>query len=351
MGLAKRLRRAAPDRSGRGRRARAARDRSGRGRRALARTGLVVVWALAAALAGLGLLRLSGLEAGFPFTIALAAFPYVAPLGLVLALLAALARRRTLAVAFAVAALLCVVVVAPRALPGGASGVEGSELTVLTSNLRYGHADPEQLVALAERLEADVVAFQELPPAALPALRRAGLDRLLRHRSLIAAEQAEGSGIWARWPLRRLPGVEPSLGSVPSARAETRLPSGERLDVLAVHALAPLRPSAIELWEEGLDAVPGAPESGSGTGLVMGDFNATLDHAQLRDVIADGYVDAGDAAGGGLAPTWPEGRFYPPVTIDHVLVSEDVEVAGYGVEELEGTDHEAVWARLVVPEG
>ena len=39
--------------------------------------------------------------------------------------------------------------------------------------------------------------------------------------------------------------------------------------------------------------------------ILAGDFNATLDHPELRAVLDRGYVDAADAASGGLKPTWP----------------------------------------------
>ncbi len=41
------------------------------------------------------------------------------------------------------------------------------------------------------------------------------------------------------------------------------------------------------------------------TAGLVGDFNATLDQAALRDVVARGYRDAADVAGKGLEPTFP----------------------------------------------
>ena len=84
--------------------------------------------------------------------------------------------------------------------------------------------------------------------------------------------------------------------------------------------------------------------------VVAGDFNATLDHVQLRDAIAMGYVDAAARAGVGLVPTWPNGRLFPPqVTIDHVLADERLSVADADVHEQPDSDHRAVFAELRVP--
>ena len=61
---------------------------------------------------------------------------------------------------------------------------------------------------------------------------------------------------------------------------------------------------------------------------LAGDFNATLDHAELRRVLDRGYRDAAEQAGVALRPTWPTGKRILPtlVTIDHVLADRRVQV-------------------------
>ena len=60
---------------------------------------------------------------------------------------------------------------------------------------------------------------------------------------------------------------------------------------------------------------------------MAGDFNATLDHAELRELLDRGWVDAADAVGEGFAWTWPARRRRAlPLTIDHVLVDRRVRV-------------------------
>ena len=75
-------------------------------------------------------------------------------------------------------------------------------------------------------------------------------------------------------------------------------------------------------WRDDLRALPPATPEGA-VRILTGDFNATLDHAELRRVIDRGYEDAADEVGSGLRATWPAGRrFPPPVTIDHVIADE-----------------------------
>ena len=81
---------------------------------------------------------------------------------------------------------------------------------------------------------------------------------------------------------------------------------------------------------------------------MAGDFNATLDHSELRAVLARGYVDAADAAGAGLKPTWSGGGPLR-LTIDHVLVDDRIRVVSYEVVHLHGSDHSAVIVKLRLP--
>jgi endonuclease/exonuclease/phosphatase (EEP) superfamily protein YafD len=86
---------------------------------------------------------------------------------------------------------------------------------------------------------------------------------------------------------------------------------------------------------------------------LLGDFNATLDHAALRALLARGYLDAADAAGDGLTWTWPaRGHPHtPPIAIDHVLVDRRVRALGVTAVRIPGTDHRALIARLRLPRG
>jgi endonuclease/exonuclease/phosphatase family metal-dependent hydrolase len=117
--------------------------------------------------------------------------------------------------------------------------------------------------------------------------------------------------------------------------------------VEVVHPPHPTDPPKIAEWERTLAALPPAGREGD-LRVLAGDFNATLDNSDLRDVIDRGYVDAADAAGAGLTTTYP-GRFIFPITIDHVLADRRIEVADVDVEKVPGTDHRAVIATLVLP--
>ena len=87
--------------------------------------------------------------------------------------------------------------------------------------------------------------------------------------------------------------------------------------------------------------------------VLAGDFNATLDHGELRRLLGRGYRDAAEQAGSGLRPTWPtDGSLLPAVvTIDHVLADRRVRVASARTVAIPGSDHRGVLAELVLPRG
>ena len=304
------------------------------------------IW-LAVAPVGLwAVVRLSGLD-GDTFLAPLLAFtPYAALAAFLLAGVCVALRNWAAAMVTATALLALAAAVLPRAFGGGEPAPPGAtRLKVLSANVYHGKAYPVALVALVDRLQPDLLSIQELNPSLLAQLRRLGIGRRLPESIVFTQRGVTGAGLLSRYPLSPLPGfgrLGPRL-----LHGELTLPGGERLRLVDVHPFTPAGSRAAE-WAGELTSLPSA---GRGTPwLLVGDFNATLDHAELRHVIERGYRDAGDVTGNGLIPTWPNDRAYPPlITIDHVLADRRLGISGYGVEDVPGTDHRAIWAELFRP--
>src|SRR5690606_32375896 len=115
--------------------------------------------------------------------------------------------------------------------------------------------------------------------------------------------------------------------------------------VESVHPVPPAEPSLVPYWEAGLRQQP--PASAPGPPRVLaGDFNATLDHAELRRLLRTGYRDAATQVGAGLIPTWPyhglRAILTPKVTLDHIFADEGIGVRDFTAHTVPGTDHRAV---------
>jgi len=304
------------------------------------------VWLLVAPILAWTAVRAFGLERGYPLVGLMAFTPCVA----VAALLAtgiAIALRNWAAAAVAALATVCLgAAVLPRAVGSELEDPAGhTTVTVLAANIHHGTADPAALVALAERLHPDLLSVEELTPTFARELRADGIGRLLPESHLAVHTNVSGTGLYARHSLTALP--EPARFQFRMPRALMTLPGGRSLRVVAVHPYPPLR-GRVDEWSAALASLPAA---GAGVPWVLpGDFNATLDLAAFRALVGRGYRDAAEAAGKGLEPTWPVGQTMPPtIAIDHVLADRRLGIAAYGVLDLPGSDHRAIYARLVLP--
>jgi endonuclease/exonuclease/phosphatase (EEP) superfamily protein YafD len=293
------------------------------------------------------LVRVFSLDRGFPLVPLMAFTPYATVAAFFVAGVALAVRNWAAAGVTAVATLLLAAAVLPRAIGADTVDPDGREtLTVLSANVYVGQGDPKTIVELVDRYDADLLVVQELTPRFARNLRRAGIGRRLPEAIAEVSEGPGGGGIYSRLPLRPIAAGAPTFFRQP--RVELRLPDGRRVRVANVHPLTPGR-TGITAWEHSLEDLSA---TGRGTPwLLVGDFNATLDSSLLRETIDRGYRDAGDVAGEGLEPTWPNAdHTLPPfITIDHVLADSRLGVDDYGVDDVPDSDHRAIHAELAFP--
>ena len=300
-----------------------------------------VVWAL---------VRTLGFEVPYPFVALLAFTPYAAlssPLPVVVGLLV---RRWVVAGVAAVAMLAFAVALVPRAVAGPEPDAQGPRLVVMSSNLYLGQADARAVLRIAREHDVDVWSLQELRPRLIARLDRAGARRTFPERVLDPREGASGSGVLSRTPLRAVD-TSPNRKGHAEPEVELRVEGAPPVRIKAVHPAPPVNAIAAPYWQDALAALPSSDGRGD-VQILAGDFNATLDHPELRALLDRGYLDAADAAGAGLKPTWPapprSGRALP-LTIDHVLVDRRVRVERVTVVRIPHSDHRAVIAVLRLP--
>lgn len=322
----------------------------------------------------------------------------------VLALGLAVAGRRawvTALASFVLAAQLFWLFPLDAGRPVSDSSVPGARIRVLNINSQFGEADAAEIVRLVREHGVELLATQEHTQGFEDRLAAQGLERLLPHKLSAPREDASGSALYSAHPME-------AMGVLPDTRFEmptVRLAFGKAgtasvLEVTNVHAFPPVAGRAAQ-WRSDLaalarlaaegsagtqarPALPGNLEGQPGpparTGaaarqtnrLLIGDFNATYDHAEFRAVLDGGalrdggtvpeggkgsegrwkLVDVGTAAGRRLLPTWPmEGLPLPGIAIDHLVTSPRIASYGYAVHRVPGTDHAAILATLEIPAG
>jgi len=254
----------------------------------------------------------------------------------------------------AVLALLATVALAACILPRWIADsdpvpVDGPVLRVLSVNMLMGRADPVRIVALVRTGKVDLLALQEFTPEARTALRGAGLDDLLPNAVSYPRPGVAGSAVYSRFPVTDQ-GYRRFISDFGQAQAGVTVPGAPGLHVESVHPCAPSDSERDWCWAADLAQEPAATPEGA-VNILLGDFNATLDHKAFRGVLAKGYRDAADVVGAGLDTSWPyDDKWYiPGVTLDHVIADRRVGVHHVAVYQIAGSDHKAVFAELVLP--
>jgi endonuclease/exonuclease/phosphatase (EEP) superfamily protein YafD len=229
--------------------------------------------------------------------------------------------------------------------PPAAAGQE--RLRLLSVNLSLGQADPARVVSLATRNHADVVVVSEITRVALGQLQAAGLDEAYPHVAGSPAPGPAGTMVFSRNPRR---GVQPLDTSYHGYRMTVAGPTGP-VRLLAVHASPPLGDASAWRRDQAVLRQAATRDAGAPT-VVVGDLNATVDHAPLRELFARGFSDAAGQASSGWQPTWPAageigavGVSVPSlIAIDHVLVDERLTALATRTASVPGTDHRALVA-------
>lgn len=316
------------------------------------RARTLVFWLAVAAvvLPALTLTTARVVQPGSTYGIAAVAFaPWALPLYAVALLLTGVRlgvvrRRRDLALPVALVAVAGLVLhgwwYAPQvsgAAPPPADGA--TPLVVVSANLRLGEADPAALVRLAAEERTDLLVVEEVTPDLLRALDRAGLAELLPHRVGDPGVAAGGTMAFARVALEDPVRVTTSFGGWAFTMGDLR--------VLAVHPTYPVDGPG---WaaDQRIVAAAAADERAD---MLVGDFNATMDHAPMRALEDRGYRDAGELANVGWQPTWPaEGEYdhlgLPLAQIDHVLVGPRLTALDTHTARVPDTDHLALVAEV-----
>jgi len=294
--------------------------------------------------------ELFGLASSWPF-MQVVAFRLVAAVGLLaLAVLTVLIRRRWWPVALVLGAVAGVALswVLPRALAAPPPAA-GPELTVLSFNVFQGRADPAALAAEIRQSTPDLVVLPEAGQSFARRLNPLLADLHYLSSVTTAADEPDGFGIVVLTSPRlgKVSAIPLALGTEFPWMQLTGGGLGE-VHVVAVHTAAPV-PGMVPAWERDLDMLGQWCAGGHEARILVGDMNATMDHAPLRSAIA-GCTDAAADRGQGLVATWPTRwpRWFG-VQIDHVFTGGGLRAASVQVLDLPGSDHRALLTRIVLP--
>ncbi|MEQ7007975.1 endonuclease/exonuclease/phosphatase family protein [Actinopolymorpha sp. B17G11] len=310
-------------------------------RRLLALVGCGLALAASAALTAA---RLLGLDAGTAVALPMAGLPYVAAGTAIVALVLLGVKARCLALVAAVLLGVELAVVLPRFVPDARDvPATAPRLRVATSNAYQGRIDEAALVDLVRTARLDVLAVQEMTPDSAHALDGAGLRDLMPYR--IVRPEAD-TALYSRRPLIDARALDrPTTWPQVTAGIDV---GGHVVRLVAVHTFYPAGDP--RRWDLDLRALRDEATETGADAVLLGDFNATLDHAPMRSLLDAGLVDSHAELGRGWAPTWPAGRptLPPLIQLDHVLHGDGLAAVSVEERTIQGTDHRTIVAELAV---
>ncbi|TCO45666.1 endonuclease/exonuclease/phosphatase (EEP) superfamily protein YafD [Kribbella antiqua] len=294
--------------------------------------------------------ELVGLDEVTPFA-QLVAFR---PQGLVVVLALALVMlvRRGWRIAAALVGLLALTgaaLTAPRELSDADPPPAGSRvLTIMVANVLGGGADAGEVAKMIREQKPDLVSLPEAQADVREDIRAhlQGLDYHGYTQQPSAAPESATSVL-----------VSSSLGAVRFATDDEATTFGHivitggnlgEVRLIAYHGFPPL-PAEVTTWKRDLGVLRQWCAQDPPT-IVAGDFNSTTDHADFRHALGMNCRSVASTVGAGLEGTWPSDRpALARTQIDHVLFTRQLEPGSFKTYGIEGSDHRAVVATVVVP--
>lgn len=238
---------------------------------------------------------------------------------------------------------------------------QATTLRVMTCNVYKGNASAERIVELVRENNIQVLALQETTVDFVSELKAAGIDELLPYSERSSSDGVYGNGVWSALPLSDAASddIGSSASAMPAGTIEVTRPDGAtaRLRIVSVHTCSPAL-GYWDLWEKSITEIGVArerlAEHDSLDYVLLGDFNATYDHAPFREMLGEGTAadsprlhDAARECGAGITSTWPANLEIPAFcSIDHVVTSERVVATEVSTAEVPGSDHLALIATL-----
>ncbi len=311
----------------------------------------MILWIPVLVLAVVAAMRLFAWDVYEPFAVLNTVTELVYLPAWVVAVVAVIGRRRTLALAALAIVVLQVVFMLPELtasepLPGWTKGAPTIQL--LDANVYDANRSMAGYISQIKATRPTLVTMEEANPDDVAQLTRAGALAGLPYTIEVKRWDSAAFFVASRYPL--VGTTFTYLYDRPLVVQTTiQLPSGPQA-LWVVHTTAPL-PQSYSQWQGQVVDIHRLLSQRGPTGLLMvGDFNSTWGNKGFRGILAAGMADGAAARGRPFDMTWSqmERPLLPFVRIDHVLTGSGVEVTRIQSAPGLGSDHRDLIATVAV---
>lgn len=214
-----------------------------------------------------------------------------------------------------------------------------SSINVLRHNDRYDMVDQ-----YAQTYQPDILILLETTSA-----WEAGLSGLIDHyedKHLLPLEDYYGIIVLSQFPILSVCEYNFTADHVPLLQVNLELPHGQ-VNVFAAHPPSPPSPRKMNWRNEQLSQLGRLLGEQTEPVILIGDLNTTSFSPIFTQLM--GSSDLYDSRRGwGRQATWPAHLGQWGITLDHALLSPNIETLHREVGELPGSDHLPIHLRLVV---
>lgn len=220
-----------------------------------------------------------------------------------------------------------------------------AHLRIAHSNVLHSNSLPERAVADILATEADIIAFSEITDHFHRLAERHPAAGQWPYRVHDLHDGPRGIALWSKVPL-----ATATIERMHDCHAVVAVIDGDvRLQVLAVHPMAPVSPRKTKDWSPSLQTIGQVLIESALPTVAIGDYNATHWHPPMRKLYRRGVHSAHLRVGRILSATFPVGRRLRPfVLLDHALVTSDIQVHELTHLEVTGSDHRGIVVHVSV---
>ena len=212
--------------------------------------------------------------------------------------------------------------------------IEQSRTSIVCINLFSDNSNSQEVINYIKNRDPDVLILLELTPKWTNELGSI-IESYSFKKSEIRSDNF-GIGLYSKID-SKLSILRLDESQVPSIRADIKL-NGDSLSILATHPFPPVGKKRFEIRNSHLENLAIISKSYSEHLIVVGDLNTSSFSKHFKNLLNESQlIDSRN--GFGILATWPANFTPLKTTIDHFLVSKNIQVHNRGVGSEIGSDH------------